>query len=265
MKSPFPGMDPYMERRWRGVHKALIVHAAGELNARMGPGYVAEIEERLVIESPDVPPRDIYPDVYAARLPGATDEGADSGGVTTMPAISESIHVGAEEPRPQAFISVVDLAGGQAVTVIEFLSPTNKYAGPDRDQYQQKRRDVVAAGVNFVEVDLTRAGPRALPIEVARVPGVAEAAYLAFVRRGFGAGGFDVYPIPLRNPLPTLGIPLRPGDADVPLALQPLIDRIYREALFARRTDYAAPPRPALPSDDAAWAADLLEAAKGSA
>ena len=200
MKSPFPGMDPYMERRWRGVHGALIVYSTAALNAVLSPDLRAESEERLVIELPGVEPRDILPDVYAWHHAGRDAHGADGNGAaaaTVAPTITAPLRVPAETPRAEPYITVVESRGGTVVTVIEFVSPTNKYAGPERDRYEAKRRDVVAAGLNFVEVDLTRAGPRLLPMEVARVPAIQSATYHAFARRGFGAAVFDVYPIPL--------------------------------------------------------------------
>ena len=55
-----------------------------------------------------------------------------------------------------------------------------------------------------------------------------------------------------------LSIPLRPGrDADVPLALQPIVDRIYIEGGYDD-LDYARPLRPPLSPADAAWAADRI-------
>ena len=266
MKSPFPGMDPYMERRWSGVHKSLIVYAATEINRHLveaGDDLIAEIEERLVVATPDAEPRDIYPDVYARELPAAERALKPVAGGGAAVAMAEPLIVPAEpSPPPQLYVRITEVGGGRAVTVIEFLSPTNKFAGPDRDQYLQKRRDVIAAGVNFVEIDLTRAGPRTPPLEVARAPGVAEATYLAFARRGFGGGVFEVYPISLREPLPTIRVPLRPSDADVPLALQSLIDRVYAEGLHGRTTRYAEPLRPRLPAEDAEWAARLLAEAE---
>src|SRR4051812_46855323 len=80
MKSPFPGMDPCLERHWRDVHGTLIVHARAELNRRLGGNLRARIEERLVVESPWDEPRSIAPDVRVVehglgRRPMAADAG----------------------------------------------------------------------------------------------------------------------------------------------------------------------------------------------
>ena len=35
MKSPFPGMDPYLEPHWPDVHTKVVTYAADELNTRL--------------------------------------------------------------------------------------------------------------------------------------------------------------------------------------------------------------------------------------
>ena len=51
MPSPFPGMDPYLERRnvWPDVHSALIVATRDTLAPQVAPAYYVAIEERMYI------------------------------------------------------------------------------------------------------------------------------------------------------------------------------------------------------------------------
>ena len=35
MKSPFPGMDPYLERHWGDVHQALVTYIRDQLQASL--------------------------------------------------------------------------------------------------------------------------------------------------------------------------------------------------------------------------------------
>ena len=53
MPSPFPGMDPYLERRnvWPDVHSALIVATRDALPG--GASYYVAIEERMYIVALD--------------------------------------------------------------------------------------------------------------------------------------------------------------------------------------------------------------------
>ncbi len=68
-----------------------------------------------------------------------------------------------------------------------------------------------------------------------------------------------VYPIPLRQRLPTLPIPRRQTEDDLPLDLQPLLDRAYHNGRF-NRLDYTQPLRPPLEGEEAAWVEHHLSA-----
>jgi hypothetical protein len=64
MKSPFPGMDPWLERFWGDVHSRLITIASGVLNGVLPEDLVARVEERVVVDSVAYArPRAIYLDV----------------------------------------------------------------------------------------------------------------------------------------------------------------------------------------------------------
>ena len=54
MKTPFPGMDPYLEHPvlWEGVHARLIARIADQLQPLLDPRYVATVEERVFVEGP---------------------------------------------------------------------------------------------------------------------------------------------------------------------------------------------------------------------
>lgn len=50
MKSPFPGMGPYLELRWEGVHQALIVYARDAIQPRLPDDLWALAEERVYVD-----------------------------------------------------------------------------------------------------------------------------------------------------------------------------------------------------------------------
>ena len=54
MRSPFPGMDPYLEEPggWKGVHGRLIVVLGGLLNRDLGPDFIADGDTRVYLVSP---------------------------------------------------------------------------------------------------------------------------------------------------------------------------------------------------------------------
>src|SRR5215204_3028792 len=155
-RSPFPGMDPYLERHWRDVHGSLVIYARDALNDQLGGGLIARCEERLVIEEADGPSRSIHPDVRVVEhgLHGVPVR--PLGGV----AVAEPLVVDVtSEPAVERHVEIIDTStGGRVVTSIEFLSPTNKLPGDGRTQYALKQRQCAEAGVSLVEVDLVRQG-----------------------------------------------------------------------------------------------------------
>src|SRR5205085_9964200 len=53
MKSPFPGMDPYLEARWSDVHATLITLIKETLQPNLPPALRARSEERVLLETTD--------------------------------------------------------------------------------------------------------------------------------------------------------------------------------------------------------------------
>ena len=163
-----------------------------------------------------------------------------------------------DEPLTEGYIEIVDAASGnRVVTVIEFLSPTNKLPGWERDQYQKKQSAVIRSGANLVEIDLTRSGERALALETHAMPADCRTTYQICVWRGGPPGRFEVYRAPLTRRLPPIRIPLRPTDADVRLDLQSLADRCYANGRYDD-LNYRAEPNPPLSAEEAAWADAML-------
>lgn len=66
----------------------------------------------------------------------------------------------------QHAIAIRDRDDNGLVTVLELLSRSNKYAGPDREQYLGKRMLVLRSATHLVEIDLLRGGPRMPPPEL---------------------------------------------------------------------------------------------------
>ena len=67
MSMIFPGMDPYLEEPilWHSFHQQMVVYLAETLQPLLLPRYVASVESRVFIETPD--DRVIYPDVLVRR------------------------------------------------------------------------------------------------------------------------------------------------------------------------------------------------------
>jgi len=162
------------------------------------------------------------------------------------------------EPRTETYIEVLDLRSGhRVITTIEVISPTNKRAGEGRRLYVAKRQDMMRAGVNTVEIDLLRDGETLLPGGHSQIPATDNGAYLVWIWRERDPEHLAVHRIPLRVQLPAIKIPLRPGDADVSLDLQTILDQCYCNGGYDD-INYRVPPVPPLTADDAAWADAIL-------
>jgi hypothetical protein len=253
-------MDPYLEGRWQDVHQSVCTYARDQLQEQLGGELVARLGERLIVESLSDRSRSIYPDVRVVEH-GLGDMGLSTATAAFATALAEPVVVEvASDPEPQGFIEIIEPDSGTLVTVIEFISPTNKLAGDGRRQYASKQRELDAAQVSLVEIDLIRAGKRCFMLPESQIPRKSRAAYVTCVFRGYRPGKFEIYGMPLRRRLPAIRIPLRRADPDVALDIQLLIDLAYRNGRYDL-TDYCEPCIPPLEGADAAWADKLLRAA----
>jgi len=69
MKSPFPGMDPYLEQKWGEVHTSLIVYARNQLNAQLPDDLQATIEQYVAVQVDDEYSHSLRPDVHVVEEP----------------------------------------------------------------------------------------------------------------------------------------------------------------------------------------------------
>jgi len=262
IRSPFPGMDPWLELFWEDVHQRALTYAADALQQQLPSGLRARLQERVYVETPAERIRESAPDIRIVehpRLPKVRTSGAlAAGGV----AVAEPIFVEvADDPAIEGIIEIVDArAGSKLVTAIELLSVSNKRPGSGMEKYRQKQSEVVAAEANLVEIDLLRAGERVFLCPIENIPPDHRTQYQVCVYRQCNPSGYEIYRVPLRERLPVIRIPLRVGDDDVTLDLQALIDQTYDKAAYDF-LDYSTGPVPPLAPDDAAWADLLLKSA----
>lgn len=118
MKSPFPGMDPFLERHWRDVHARLIIYASDRIQEQLPSGLRCRVEERVVLEPPQGQARSLYPDVRVVKKPNGAAEGVGAYG----------------EGMTETFLEVVDVASGnKVITVVEVLSLSAFAVARDQD------------------------------------------------------------------------------------------------------------------------------------
>jgi hypothetical protein len=261
-KSPFPGMDPYLEQLWGDVHTRLVNAICDQVQQQLPASLVARMESRVLIEDESQQKhRERRPDVHVA----ADSRGGGTAVLESPPATASEpdlylIEV-SSEPETQPYIEIRDAeSGGRVITTIELISPSNKHSGIGQELYLAKIDECRAARVNTVEIDLTRAGNR-----LALLPSLAQISpqptYLAWVRRASRFDKVAVYVFPLDRPLRSMAVPLRAHDQDVILELQPLIEQAYQRGRYDR-LDYTRPLDPPLTGEDAAVAEQLLKQTK---
>jgi hypothetical protein len=248
-------MNPYLERAsvWHDFHESFIPLVREILTAQVLPRYFVRIDEHMYIHELSSDERRFLGrgDVLVPALGPTGTRTTASGAVLDAPA---EVGLPAIDSEGQSFLEIRDRDNRELITVIELLSPSNKYAGPDREQYLAKARQLQCSSVHFVEIDLLRGGPRMPWLEMP------DCDYCVVVSRAPRRPRAGVWPIGLRNRLPEIPVPLRPDDADARLDLQHVLDRIYDAAGYEVHI-YNGPPEPPLAADDAAWLGQFLPAA----
>lgn len=253
MPSPFPGMDPYLEgNEWQSFHVELSVAIRRQLTPQVRPKYVVRATPRFIVDMPDgigISRRDIYPDTAVAR------EAPPVWAASTAPAPVEVLALIPTE-IPHYVVEIHTADGKELVTTIEVLSPANK-RGKGYEEYLEKRLNILQSRAHLIEIDWLRQGrriPMASPLP--------EAPYYVFLSRAEKRPICDVWPIQIHSMLPTIPVPLLPGDEDAELDLQDIFDALYDSLDYAATFDYTQPPEIALEGETAVTAATLLQRAR---
>ncbi|MBY0523206.1 MAG: DUF4058 family protein [Gemmataceae bacterium] len=205
MPSPFPGMNPYLEHPYVWT----------DFRKSFIPAAAAALGKQLR-------PR------YFTRI-------------TAAPAVP----VAEIDAERISFLEIRHLQSFELVTVLELISRSHKIPGPGRDQYETRRRQLLATPVHLVEIDFLRAGP-----PLADAPACD---YYVLVSRACDRPVAMVYPQFLPDPLPVVPIPLPQGEDDATLDLKQVIDRVYDAACYELYM-YNRSPEPPLTPEHQEWA-----------
>jgi Protein of unknown function (DUF4058) len=252
MPSPFPGMDPFLEAQgyWREFHTKFLNWIQDTLTERVPDAYEVRIEERLsLVYEPDVDTRrGTWPDVAILRSAGPSEAGSSTSGTMTLEPVTLTLPRYHVEEVSEARIEIRRFPDRELVTAIELLSPSNKEA-PGELLYSQKRLELIHQPVHLVELDLLIRGKR-LTMEEELPKGH----YYAFVSRAERRFLSETSTWTIRDPLPTIPIPLLAPDPDIPLDLAAIFQTVYQRARYERSIKYKAPLGLPLSPEDRAWA-----------
>lgn len=246
-------MDPYLEHPtiWADVHDRLITAIADELVPLVAPKYYVGLQrhaylllagDRINLGKPDVA-------IGMPTLPiGSWSSAPIMGGVDVL-----DVEVPMEEETEENYLEVREVKTGKLITVIEVLSPVNKSHPEGREEYIEKRNQILRTRTNLVEIDLLRDGQ---PMMVFGAD--AKTHYRILVSPGWRRPHAKLYAFSVRDPIPSFPLPLLPKDEQPLVPLNDILHNLYRRARFDLRLDYTKPPTPRLSLDDARWATQLL-------
>lgn len=130
MRSPFPGMNPYLEGYlWSDVHNALASKIRQQLTPKLRPRYTARLEVYVVEDSlPESEMGILYPDVEVMRVTqrGEVAENPFPHGISSSVSVTPApLTLPVFQPVSVRLVSIEirDTAKNILVTCIEILSP----------------------------------------------------------------------------------------------------------------------------------------------
>jgi hypothetical protein len=156
------------------------------------------------------------------------------------------------EQIKERYLEIRTVETQDVITVIEILSPSNKIGREGREQYERKRLKVLGSLTNLVEIDLLRAG-HPFPMKVA-----GENDYRIIISRSHRRPRADAYLFSIRQPVPTIPIPLRPDEAEPELPLNDILHQLYDQGGYDLVINYQNSPEPPLSETDETWARQFL-------
>src|SRR5438105_6320764 len=217
-------MNPYLEHEdaWNNFREQFPDRVVEVLEPQVGPNYFLKVDEHIYIhELPEDQRRFLgRADAALSHMP---DKGRERGPGTATVTIKapRRVLLPAVDKVGMSYVEIRDRRSRRLVTVIELLSPSNKRPGPDREQYEYKRAEILASSTHLVEIDLLRGGER-MPFDE---PVVCD--YCVVVSRSEMRRQAELWTIGLRDRLPPIPIPLLGNEVGPILDLQAILHHLY--------------------------------------
>jgi hypothetical protein len=243
-------MNPYLEQSdvCQDFHNRYVSALGDALAALVRPRFFVKIEEHLFVHDE----RDESPEYTGnADVSVASEDPPENGSGVSVLTSPVRVKVLVPELERQPYLEIRDRQDRSIVAVVELLSPSNKKPGALRRQFLYKRSQVLCSWASYVEIDLLGGGLR-VPFEPQPT-----SEYSVIVSRYEERPSVGLWPIGLREALPTIPVPL-PGPVDhVKLDLQEVFHVVFDRAYYKDHI-YGGKPMPSLSPADAAWAAGLI-------
>lgn len=271
MATPFPGMDPYLERAslWANVHASLITALRDYLTPILRPRYFVSVEERSYFDDPMGVGLVSVPDVgvIGSFTPQPLQPQPQGGILAPVEPVEVELKMTDEiretyleildtEAEPYPYSDRLDGPATNVVTLIEILSPWNKSESGGRPKYMSKRSEVIHTKTNLVEIDLLRVGTRVLELADQTYD------YSIIVSPSRTRPRAFIFPFTVRQPIPEFTLPLTEEDAEPTVDLNQILHDLYDRAGYDLRINYRAEPNPPFADADKEWMNDFLHKAE---
>lgn len=253
MPTPFPGMDPYLERPgiWSQVHTNLIVEIQRHLARELRPKYTVAIEQRTYVAVADPSTNEGVNGWMGEWVKMSPPHPFTPSSPPSEASAAYSVEVPLPEEVRERYLEVRDQVTGEVITIIEILSPSNKIA--HRRRYLRKRLAILGSDTGLVEIDLLHAG-MPMPMK-GNLP---RSHYRILISRAADRPKAEALLFNVQQPIPDVPIPLRPGEKEPLLPLNELLHRVYDAGGYDLMVDYSRPPEPLLDEPTAEWTARQL-------
>ncbi|MBE9097995.1 DUF4058 family protein [filamentous cyanobacterium LEGE 07170] len=261
MRSPFPGMNPYLESAelWSEVHSRLIVGIADELSEHLSEKYRVAIEKRTYWDISNPSLMVGIPDVSVVTQqtdrPQQTETSPETATTTLVAQQPTTVTLPIPEEIQERYLEIREVATGAVITAIEVLSPKNKRSGEGRRSYERKRNHVLNSLTHLMEIDLLREG-EALPFY-----GGSQSDYRILISRSDRRPSGQLYAFNVRQSIPVVAVPLAAENEEVLLDLQTVLHQLYQRGRYHLAIDYQKSPHSPLSEEATKWMDTLLKEA----
>ena len=253
MPSPFPGMNPYLEAAgvWQDFHSAFLPAMREAIAEQVAPDYFVSLEEHLYISEPPRPETRFIGRSDVAVKGGPALRTYDESATAVLEAPVSALQTELKDTFTESYLAIRDREYQSIVTIIELLSPANKSSGGGHEAYLGKRQEYFWSSINFIEIDLLRGWGR-MPLD-----DMPACDYAVILKRNLTWPRVGIWPLRLKDPLPSIPIPLNEPDPDARLDLQAVLHQVYDRAKYRYRI-YTSKPRPPLMPDDTIWSDQIV-------
>jgi hypothetical protein len=267
MRSPFPGIDPYLEHPvfWSSFHFRLVSAILSSLDSALPAQYYTEIKTHTyqVLEGSEEDEEGQWVRNRSTRFSADSsrtqDEQSNITAVTLPLKCPQSVILPRMVTLKERYLEVRELGSESVITIIKVLTPRNKRQGRGRTAYERKRSRILGSMSHLIEIDLLRGY---VPMTMLGVMQPTD--YRIMVSRAAQRPKADLYGFNLSEPILSFPLPLKPEDVEPIVDLQAIMTGVYERAGYGDRMDYRqAVPPPSLSPAQQQWVDSLLEPIRG--